>query len=294
MRLAWIFFLLTLTFTAGCANAEPPRPLLWKVSDADNTVYLLGSFHLLREGDYPLAASTDAAFKDAESVVFELSPAEMNDPALGQMMGAAARRDDGKRLQDTLSPENWTRLEAWSKRRGVPLENLQSFEAWFVSLTISLLEMQQLGLDPSLGLDRHFAQRATRAGKATEGLETGAQQIALFDDLDARLQQQSLEDVLQDAEKMEENINRLHALWRAGDEAGLEAETNQRMRDDYPELYTRINRDRNLAWLPVLRSRLDQGGQDEDVLVVVGALHLLGEDGLVSLLKKAGYNVERL
>ena len=294
MRLAWIACLLTLTVAAGCARAEPPRPLLWKVSDADNTVYLLGSFHLLRPGDYPLAASTDLAFEDAESVVFELSPAEMNDPALGQLMGAAAHREDGKRLQDTLSSDTWTRLEAWSARRGVPLENLQGLDAWFVGLTISLMEMQTLGLDPKLGLDRHFAQRATEAGKETEGLETGAQQIALFDGMDADLQQQSLEDVLLDAEKMEENINRLHDLWRRGDVEGMEAETNQRMRDEYPELYARINRDRNLAWLPVLKQRLDRGGKDEDVLVVVGALHLLGDDGLVHLMREAGYTVERL
>lgn len=294
MRLAWTACLLILTFAAGCARAEAPRPLLWKVSDADNSLYLMGSFHLLREGDYPLAASTDLAFEDAESVVFELSPAEMNDPALGRKMGAAARREDGKRLQDTLSPETWGQLQAWSARRGVPVENLQGFEAWFVSLTVSLVEMQMLGLDPALGLDRHFARRAVEAGKPTQGLETGDQQIALFDGLEPRLQQQSLEDVLQDAEKMEENINRLHDLWRRGDDAGMEAETNQRMRDEYPELYKRINRDRNLAWLPVLQQRLDEGGKDEDVLVVVGALHLLGDDGLVKLLDEAGYTVERL
>ena len=224
MRLAWTACLLLLTIAAGCARAEPPRPLLWKVSDADNSVYLLGSFHLLRPGDYPLAASTDLAFEDAESVVFELSPAEMNDPALGQLMAAAARREDGKRLQDTVSAETWARLETWAARRGVLLENLQGLDAWFVGLTISLMEMQTLGLDPKLGLDRHFARRATEAGKQTEGLETGAEQIALFDGLEPGLQQQSLEDVLRDAEQMEENINRLHDLWRRGDAEGIEAE----------------------------------------------------------------------
>lgn len=294
MRLAWTACLLLLTIATGCARAEPPRPLLWKVSDADNSLYLLGSFHLLRPGDYPLAASTDRAFEDAESVVFELSPAEMNDPALGQLMATAARREDGKRLQDTVPAETWARLETWAARRSVPLENLQGLDAWFVGLTISLMEMQTLGLDPKLGLDRHFAQRATEAGKQTEGLETGAQQVALFDELDPQLQQQSLEDVLLDAEEMEENINRLHDLWRRGDAEGIELETNQRMRDEYPGLYARINRDRNLAWLPVLEQRLDRGGEDEDVLVVVGALHLLGEDGLVHLLREAGYTVERL
>ena len=114
MRLAWTACLLLLTIAAGCARAEPPRPLLWKVSDADNTVYLLGSFHLLRPGDYPLAASTDLAFEDAESVVFELSPAEMNDPALGQKMGEAAMRTDGKTLQQSLPEATWNELSAYT------------------------------------------------------------------------------------------------------------------------------------------------------------------------------------
>lgn len=294
MRLLSMLALLLACLVAGCAQAEPPRPLLWKVSDADNHLYLLGSFHLLKEGDYPLAPSTGQAFEDAEQVLFEIAPAELRGPELPLAMAKAARRSDGRRLQDSLDPALWARLEAWAARTGTPLEPLQGMDAWFVALSVSLTEMQRLGLNPQLGLDRHFAERAVSAGKAVEGLETGAEQIAIFEEMDPRTQQQSLEDALGDAAEMKANINRMHALWRAGDAEGLHAETSQRLAQDYPALYARVNRERNQAWLPRLQRQLDEGGANDDALVVVGALHLLGEDGLVALLREAGYTVERL
>ena len=104
MRLMFALFALCASLVAGCARAEPPTPLLWKVSDADNHLYLLGSFHLLKEDDYPLAASTERAFEDAELVLFELSPQELQSPALGQAMANAAQRDDGRTLRESLPP----------------------------------------------------------------------------------------------------------------------------------------------------------------------------------------------
>src|SRR3546814_16775952 len=97
MSQRWILALL-LACTAGPVLAEPPVPLLWKVSDADNSVYLLGSFHLLRQEDYPLSPDVDAAFADAESLLFEMSPAEMESPTLALRMWQAALRSDGGAL----------------------------------------------------------------------------------------------------------------------------------------------------------------------------------------------------
>ncbi|PRH81790.1 TraB/GumN family protein [Arenimonas caeni] len=286
--------LLLALLAAGCARAEAPQPLLWKVSDADNSLYLLGSFHLLRPADYPLDPRTDLAFEDAERVVFELSPEDMAGTAVGQLMLQAATRADGRRLQDTLPPATWASLEAWGGRRGIDVARLQDFEAWYVSLLVSLTEMRQQGLDPTLGLDRHFGRRATEAGKPAEGLETGAQQIELFDGMDEAQQVQALEEALQSPEELERNVRELHALWRAGDGAGLYAGTAARMREQYPALYERVNVQRNRAWLHRLKGLLDEGGHDEDALVVVGALHLLGDEGVVELLRAEGYTVERL
>jgi len=292
MRNRWIAALLSLALV-GPALAEAPRPLLWKVSDGDNSIYLLGSFHLLKSTDYPLAASTDAAFDDAEKVVFELSPAEMADPAGAARMAQAAMRADGSTLQQSLPADSWQKLEAFSARRGLPLENFQAMEAWFVSLVVSVTEMQALGLDPELGLDKHFADRAGKAGKPTRGLETFDQQIALFDGMSAEEQRQALEDTLEEAAEMQGEIERMHTLWRSGDAEALFAATGAELKAEYPALYNRLNRDRNRAWLPRLSAMLDDEAED-DTLVVVGALHLLGDDGVVALLRAKGYQVERL
>lgn len=273
--------------------ATPPVPLLWKASDADNTVYLLGSFHLLTPADYPLDPRIDAAFDDAEHVVFELDPAEMAGPALGEAMRAAATRTDG-RLQDELPEATWRQLQAWAADSGVSPDALQSFEPWYASLLVSLSRMRALGLDPALGLDRHFGRRATEAGKGVEGLETGAEQIALFDGMDAEQQRQALDEALGSPQELERNLRELHARWRAGDAEGLYEGTALRLREQYPALYARVNVERNQAWLARLQALLDEGGEGEDALVVVGALHLLGEDGVVALLRAEGYAVERL
>lgn len=288
-----LFAALLLSLAAGVAHAEPPKPLLWKVSDADNSIYLLGSFHLLKDSDYPLADSTYAALEDAERVVFELAPSEMNDPALGQKMGAAAMRTDGTTLQQSVPEETWNQLLAFTIKRGMPIANLQRFEAWFVGLIVSLTEMQALGLDPEKGLDKHFAQRAAEAGKPVSGLETGDQQIALFDGMDATQQLQYLQDTLSELANVEAEIDKMHGLWRSGDGQALYAATGAEMKAEYPALYQRINVDRNRAWLPRLAGMLDDSDSD-DTLVVVGALHLLGDDGVLAMLKAKGYQVERL
>lgn len=293
-RLTSIAGLLLALLASGCARAEPPVPLLWKVSDGDNALYLLGSFHLLRPEDYPLDPRTAAAFDDAERLVFELSPAELDGGAVAGQMLQAARRSDGRRLQDTLPPATWARLQDWATRNAMPVDRLQGFEAWYVGLLVSLREMQRQGLDPALGLDRHFAGRATAAGKDVEGLETGAAQIALFDGMDAAQQVQALEEALQSPEELERSVRELHGLWRAGDGRGLYEGSGARLREQYPDLYERINADRNRAWLTRLQALLDEGGHDQDALVVVGAMHLLGDDGVVALLRAEGYDVERL
>lgn len=297
---------LLLLALAACGSTEAEvkapetthKPLLWKVSDADNSIYLLGSFHLLKADDYPLAPSAYAALEDSAQVVFELSPAEMNDPSLGQRMAQAAMRTDGQTLQQSLPAATWAALEQYAGTRGMPVANLQGFEGWFVSLLVGITEMQVAGLNPEFGLDKHFAERAVAAGKQVSGLETGDQQIALFDGMTEAqqvqaLQVQALQETLDGLDGMEAEIASMHALWRAGDAEALYAATGAEMKAEYPDLYQRINTDRNRAWLPRLKALLDDSDGD-NALVVVGALHLLDQDGVVELLRAEGYQVERL
>jgi len=282
-----------LTLAAASACAQPPRPLLWKVSDGDNHVYLLGSFHALKPSDYPLAASVEAAFADAEAVAFEISPEEMNSPGLQGKMLAAAMLSNGRTLQQSMSAQSWERLQRYADKRNLPLKDYQQLEPWFVSLLISLKEMSLIGYDPSRGLDQHLIARAAQAGKSTSGLETADRQIAVLDSMTAVEQQQSLSESLDSADDFKSKIDQLHQLWRTGDAGALEKLLATEFKRDYAQLYQRINVDRNKAWLPAIRRMLDEESRDE-TLVVVGSMHLLGADGLVSQLKARGYRVERL
>jgi uncharacterized protein YbaP (TraB family) len=192
------------------------------------------------------------------------------------------------------------KLQAWLARKGdalaaagMPAAVLERFEPWYVGLLVSMMDMADLGLDPALGLDRHFGDAAMAAGKPTAGLETAQQQIAFLDGMDAEEQLQFLDEALENSLEGNDEVEQLHALWRAGDADGLWNGLAADMRARYPRLYAHINVERNDAWLPRLRQRLEAPG-DDDTLVVVGALHLLGGDGLVGKLRAAGYEVERI
>ena len=289
------------TAQAPAAAAEPPVPLLWKASAGERSVYLLGSFHLLKPEDYPLSPDVDAAFADSDAVVFEIPPAELQSPELGMKMGQAAMRTDGTPLDSALPEETAAALKAWTEENAealqqmqLPPQVLQMFHPWFVSLMVTVTEMGKYGLDPELGLDNHMAGRAAEADKPTSGLETSEQQIALFTGMTPEEQVQFLQSSLESTgEEGRAEIARLHDAWRNGDAQFLWDEMAVEMRNEFPAVYQRINVDRNDAWLPQLEAMLAPEGSG-NTLVVVGGLHLVGEDGVVEKLEAKGYEVERI
>lgn len=282
------------------APASAPVPLMWTACDADNCLYLLGSFHVLKPADYPLSKDVDAAFADAEKLVFEIPPQEMQSAELQQQMMAAALRRDGTQLKDELTPAQNAKLDAWLKaneaalaKQGLAPAVFQMFKPWFASLMVSLTGMTQMGMQPELGLDRHFMARADKAGKPVSGLETGSGQVALLSGMTPEEQRQMLEESLDSVAKGGAETRKLHDAWRRGDAEALVTGTIDEMRREYPRLYQAINVERNDAWVPLLEQRLKAPGTD-DHLVVVGAMHLLGPDGVVEKLRAKGYTVKRI
>lgn len=282
------------------AASTPPVPLLWKACDTDNCLYLLGSFHLLKPSDYPLSGDVDAAFADAEKLVFEIPPGEMESSALQQQMMMAAMRGDGTQLKDDLSPAQNAKLDAWLKANEAALakQNIapvmfQVFKPWFAALMVSMTGMAQLGMQPELGLDRHFMQRAAKADKPVAGLETGAGQIQLLSGMTPEEQRQMLEDSIDAFANGGQESKNLHDAWRRGDVDTMLAKVIAEMKREHPRLYQAINVERNDAWVPQLVQKLQAAG-DDDHLVVVGAMHLLGPDGVVEKLRGKGYKVERV
>jgi uncharacterized protein YbaP (TraB family) len=162
-------------------------------------------------------------------------------------------------------------------------------------LIISNSQSQSQGFKPEQGVDQHFMGQAQASNikKPSIGLEQAHQQIGLFDGMSMKTQVELLQESLQPAVTQKDELNKLHELWKVGDVPGMEKIVVHKMRQEYPELYKRINVERNNAWLPKLQNLLDKNSE-QDVLVVVGALHLIGPDGLVRKLQAKGYKLERL
>ena len=286
--------------TKPATASTVPVPLLWKACDADNCLYLLGSFHLLKPSDYPLSKDVDGAFVDAEKLVFEVPPAEMESPELQQTMMMAAIRRDGTQLKSELTASQNAKLDAWLSKneaslakQGIAPAMFQMFKPWFAGLMVTMAGMADMGMQAELGLDRHFMGLASKADKPVSGLESGAGQIALLSGMSAEEQRQMLEESLDSVSGGGAETKKLHDAWRRGDVDALLSGTINEMKKEYPRLYKAINVDRNDAWVPKLEQRLKAKGTD-DHLVVVGAMHLLGSDGVVEKLRGKGYKVERV
>lgn len=269
------------------------RPLLWKVSDADNAVYLLGSFHLLKEDDYPLPAEVDRAFDDSASLLFEIDPAAMTSPESATVMQKYMAYDDGKTLSAVLPKATLEKLGTLLAAGGGSVQAMEHSEPWAVNLGLVLGVTQAMGFRPELGLDRKLMARAAEAGKPASGLESVEDQMRAMDAVPHAEQAQGLEEFLDDPQKAVREMGDMHAWWRAGDVARLDAEMRAEMARKTPESYRLLDVARNDSWLPGIEQRLTEEKRN-NTLVVVGALHLLGSDGLVEKLKAKGYTVERI
>ena len=271
------------------------RPLLWKVSDADNSVYLLGSFHLLKADDYPLPAEVDRAFDDSASLLFEIDPAAMVAPeTFVRIQAYMGYGEDALTLSQVLPKPTRDRLETLVKASGGSMEALEHQEPWAVSMGLVLGVSQGMGFRADLGLDRHLMARAAAAGKPAGGLETIDAQMQAMDAVPREEQVRSLDEFVRDPRKAVRQLDDMHAWWRAGDVARLDGEMRAEMAEKTPASYRLLDVERNQAWLPQVEARL-QAPAGQDTLVVVGSLHLLGSDGLVEQLRATGrYTIERI
>ncbi|HEX2079670.1 MAG TPA: TraB/GumN family protein [Longimicrobium sp.] len=280
------------TIAPAAQAQQPARSLLYRVEGADGaTVYMLGSIHLLTADAYPLPQPVQNAYADAERVFFETSLDSLM--ARQQEMALRGMYPAGKSLRSEIPADLYARVEAAAPALaalGVTMPVLDRMEPWLVALMFQAVEWQKAGLTPEHGVDMHFSGRAKEDGKPVGGLEPVELQLGLFDGMTAEEQVSFLRQSLEDAPRTAEQMREIVAAWRAGDAARIDAIMNESM-DDSPALYARMLTDRNAAWVPQIEALLR--GRD-DVLVVVGAAHLVGEQSVVSMLRQRGYTVEQL
>jgi uncharacterized protein YbaP (TraB family) len=243
--------------------------------------------HLLSRDYYPLSPALDAAFKDSDLLVEEADLDELEAPASQMKMLTRGMLPGNQSIDTVVSPATLALVTARVARLGMPLEPLKRFKPWMLALTLVEFEWQKAGFDASLGLDRHFHDRAKADGKTVRGLETVDFQLSLFDDMSAAQQDRMLSDALKEIDTEQANVRVLADAWKAGDVSSVERLVLADVASDRA-MYERVLVGRSRAWMPTIESFFVRRGH---TFVVVGAAHLVGTDGLIAMLKAKGYMV---
>jgi len=269
-------------------GADPGRTFMWRVQRGGTTVYLLGSIHAMKEDAYPLPAIIEQAFAESEIVVFEIDSDEMTAAAF-EMLSAGTLPGD-QTLESVVGPAVWAELSDRMREAGFDPKMCSSMKPWMAALTVTAFEMTGAGYLPSAGIDAYFSGRADDAGKKTMALETVSFQVSLFAGLTAEQSLAFLTYTLADLETLVPELDRLSAYWRDGDVAPIEEFLLEGF-EEFPELFGKLVTNRNRAWLGPVEELL---AGDTDAMIVVGAMHLVGEEGLVHLLREGGHTVEQV
>ena len=284
-RAAWACVLALLAGAALAAGPAPsPAPFLFEVKGERATHYLLGSVHLLPPTAMPPPPALDAAYAATRLLVVETDLDALATPELQARMLGAAREDRAGGLEAQVGKKLFGKLQARAKALGMPTPVCAELRAWFCALTLELYPLQQAQFAVTYGIDQRYFSLAREDGRAVVSLETPEFQVALFAQMPEALSKQMLAATLDEATSRSQDPEELLRVWRAGDLDALD-DVVRDMRKRYPELYARILADRTRAWVAPLAERLTQ---DVPMLVVVGAAHLPGTDGLLALLKARG------
>jgi hypothetical protein len=260
--------------------------ILWEVKGRHNTVYLLGSVHMLRPGDASIPPEALRAYAASKTLVMEL---DLNALGAEDSIGAGAAMamlPEGQTLSEALGADLYSKFKTRASAVGLDPELAEKFEPWFAALMLEQFELSKAGFDAASGIDMQFAQRAQSDGKAIIGLETMDEQLGIFAHLSADQQRDYMRSTLDEDDANVTQTNQVVRAWQEGDAATLEQLLREDSRDA-PELYRKLTIDRNQKWLPRITQMLNE---DDNYLIIVGALHLIGHDGVIDLLRRGGYS----
>lgn len=274
-------------------TSDEPRPALWLVTapDGDGQAYLFGTIHLLPSGIDWQDGRIEQALRASDMLVVEVAelddrekmsetfsllafqPVEPRPPLLQRL--PADLRDEGSELVTS---------------GGLDLAMLDRMDSWAAALQISSTLHGELGLDENEGVERRLTERFAAFGKPVVGLETIAGQLSIFDRLPEALQCRMLAEVVEEADEGAVRFQQLLDAWLSGSESRMQAFSDDGLMAD-PLLRELLLERRNRKWSDDIARRLDKG---ERMFVAVGAAHLVGQDGLPSLLSARGYDVRRV
>lgn len=267
------------------------KSFLWRVWSKNNTVYILGSIHLAKKDLYPLDKKIEDAFSASDILAVE---ANLNtlDSAKIQKFIEQEIYPAGDTIEKHLSEKTHTLLKNRLTSLGFNIEQFNMYRPWFLAMRLIGLELVKLGFDPDYGIDIYFLKKS-KGNKEISELETFESQVDLFNSLTDEEQELLLFSALLDLDILEEQMNELIEIWKSGDVSSMESMLRKGLLE-YPEIapvYNKILYKRNKNIVSKIENFLST---KDNYFVVVGAAHLVGEEGIIRILKQKGYSIQQL
>ena len=267
------------------------KSFLWRIQSKANTVYILGSLHYSKKEIYPLHENIEKAFGESEVLVVE---ADVNDVKKLdiQKLSERALYPGNDTLEKHVSPETYERLVKETEGLGIPAELLVKQKPWFLAMTLVALESLKSGFDPNLGIDKYFLSKAEGRKKILE-LESLDYQLDLLSGFSDEDQELLLLYTLKDLRILDQELEQLTRAWTSGDTRSMESIVTRSVSEDkrLSPIFEKIIYERNTKMASRIEDFLRTGAT---TFVIVGAGHLVGDRGIVGILKRKGYLVEQL
>ena len=285
-----LVFCLCLPLAAHSADGDGHPLSMWQVEGQTNQVFLLGSIHLLREKDHPLPSAIYDTYEEAEKLIMEIDMDDM-DPVASQAMATELGLIQGDRtLADLLGADAYAEAEKLAVITDIPLNLLSGAEPWYAAMNVELMLLMRLGFNPALGLETHMVELARKDQKEILGFETLREQLEFLDGLSPDAQREMFLQSLREGASIDDLMDSMIDAWRHGDTALME-ETALKEMQEFPELNRTIVVNRNRNWADQIEELLDD---EDDYLVIVGTLHMVGEEGVPKLLVERGHSVTQM
>jgi uncharacterized protein YbaP (TraB family) len=270
---------------------QSQKSFLWRVQSATSTVYVLGSLHLAKKEIYPLNQKIENAFGQSKILVVEANVNDMGKMDVQKLMERAFYPPhDTLEKHVSIETYEWVRKEI--NGLGISIDLIHKQKPWFLSMTLVALRSLKLGLDPNLGIDKYFLKKAEREKKILE-LESLDYQIDLLSNFSDKDQELFLLYTLKDLNIMEQEVNQLTQAWISGDTKGMESILTRSVSEDkrLSPIFEKLVYERNKKMVSKIEDFLKT---KETYFVIVGAGHLVGNQGMIEILKGKGYLVEQL
>ncbi|MGD8285865.1 MAG: TraB/GumN family protein [Desulfobacterales bacterium] len=295
-KLAALFLFLAISmaisgslYAQQSARQTANKHCLWEVENQSSKIYLLGSLHVLKSEAYPLAQVIEKAYASSRKIVFETDLGGMIDADVQAKMLTLGLYPEGQDLLQNISQDTRLSLEKKLKKLSLPMEQFVRFRPWFLAVTLTTLELQRLGFNPLYGIDMHYYGKARTDGKKIGFLESVEFQLDLLGKMNTHDQNAFLNQTLKDLEVAAQMASDMMRYWQTGDSKNLYKLLFKSF-EGYPEIQDRLLVQRNKDWAIKIAQMLKETNQ---VLVIVGAGHLIGPNSVVELLKQKGYSVKQ-